>query len=172
MRKTLNLEGTDVTVYSIGEVEWFYNYRLRKTKGSKNKLGYRRVGINGKFYQVHRLVALAFLPNPDNLPEVDHIVPVSEGGTNDVSNLRWCSHKENQNNPLSREKMSNSKTYNKNASKPIIATNKTTGEVREFLSAREADKALGISYKAISNCLRGKSNSAGGGHFEYKNPLS
>lgn len=55
---------------------------------------------------IYRLVAEAFIPNPDNKPCVDHIIPVSEGGTDDVSNLRWCTYKENNNNPITRQKMS------------------------------------------------------------------
>ena len=46
----------------------------------------------------HRLIALAFIPNPNNLPEVDHINNV--GTDNRVCNLRWCTHKENMNNPI------------------------------------------------------------------------
>ena len=46
-------------------------------------------------YYVHRLVAQAFIPNPDNLPYVLHTVPVSDGGTDEVSNLRWGTHEEN-----------------------------------------------------------------------------
>lgn len=47
---------------------------------------------------IHRLIALAFLPNPNGLPEVDHINNC--GTDNRVCNLRWCTRKENMNNPL------------------------------------------------------------------------
>lgn len=46
-------------------------------------------------HYVHRLVAQAFIPNPDNLPCVLHTVSVSAGGTNEVSNLRWGTQEEN-----------------------------------------------------------------------------
>jgi len=59
-----------------------------------DKKGYKRVGIQidgkTKSYKVHRLVAETYLPNPNNLPEVNHI---DEDKTNNkVSNLEWCTH--------------------------------------------------------------------------------
>lgn len=67
-----------------------------------NNKGYKTVVLSkngvGKTYSLHRLLAEAFIPNPDNKPCVDHIKPVSEGGTNNVENLRWATEKENSNN--------------------------------------------------------------------------
>lgn len=83
-------------------------------KQSKNNKGYYMVNLKkcgeNKFSTIHRLVANAFVPNPDNKPEVDHIIPISEGGTNNASNLRWCTHKENMNNPLAIKKFTE-RTY-------------------------------------------------------------
>lgn len=66
------------------------------TFGSRSHTGYLRVRINGVEYQVHRLVAEAFLPNPENKPQVDHINRQKD--QNFVTNLRWCSRSENQRN--------------------------------------------------------------------------
>ena len=63
-------------------------------------------GRLGKEYKVHRLVAQAFIPNPQNLPFVDHIN--TKRNDNRVSNLRWCTHQENCNNPLTRKNISRS----------------------------------------------------------------
>ena len=63
----------------------------------KEEKGYCRLSIrvNGvkKHYAVHRLVAIAFIPNPENKPQIDHIDNNKEN--NRVDNLRWVSNKEN-----------------------------------------------------------------------------
>ena len=67
------------------------------------KVGLTKDGIRSMF-RVHRLVAEAFIPNPDNKPEVDHIN--GDRKDNRVENLRWMTHKENNNNPVTLERRS------------------------------------------------------------------
>lgn len=62
--------------------------------------------VSGK--RLNRIVAELFISNPDNKPEVDHID--TNIHNNRVDNLRWVTHKENMNNPLSKRKMSISQT--------------------------------------------------------------
>lgn len=59
-----------------------------------------------KHFRVHRLVAQAFIPNPENKQYVDHVNTVRSD--NSVSNLQWVTIKENQNNELTKQKMSSS----------------------------------------------------------------
>ena len=77
--------------------------------------GYLKVGLtkdgSRKMYRVHRLVAFAFIPNPDNKPEIDHIN--GDRKDNRVENLRWMTHKENNNNPVTLEKRSEASIGNK-----------------------------------------------------------
>ncbi len=96
------------------------NYRgtgksaIRKQSISKN--GYMRVILsdNGKnkTYFVHRLVAEAFIPNPDNLPEIDHID--GDRANNHADNLRWSTRKQNANNPITRKRVAVSKIGERN----------------------------------------------------------
>ena len=66
--------------------------------------GYPFVRIKRKMYFVHRLVALAFIPTDDTTLHIDHID--GDRRNNDVSNLRWCTQKENNNNPVTRRRIS------------------------------------------------------------------
>ena len=72
-----------------------------KQSGGYSNIGLMKNGVK-KNFGIHRLVAEAFIPNPDNLPEVGHIIPISEGGGNNVENLYWTTRKENQNDSFSR----------------------------------------------------------------------
>lgn len=66
--------------------------QFRWTFGSKTSKGYLSIKYKGNNYRVHRLIAEAFLPNPENKPTVDHIDMNKQN--NALSNLRWATVQE------------------------------------------------------------------------------
>ena len=89
------IEGSNKYIREDGVVIWKYKSKegYRETIGSLQKGKYRNTTINGKQVSIHRLVAKAFLPNPDNLPVVDH--RDEDKHNNNSWNLRWCTAKQN-----------------------------------------------------------------------------
>lgn len=87
----------------------FSKYWNRELKGYRTKKGYiyysllLKDGNNDGFFG-HRVVWTYFNGEIPRGYEIDHIIPVSEGGTNELSNLRLATHIGNMNNPISREK--------------------------------------------------------------------
>jgi hypothetical protein len=125
------------------------------------------VGVR-KSYSVHRLVAIAFIPNPLNLPEVNH---KDESRTNNrVDNLEWCSRRYNSNYGTARERTinGNKEWHEKNVrvmpkgahskkSIPVVCVN--TGE--KFYNAQHASEVYGINRAHINSCCNGRRQSAG-----------
>ncbi len=91
------MDNTNYTIHSNGDIVSVARGKPKTFSRRANGQGYSIVmlTLNGKRCQftVHRLVALKFIPNPDNKPYVNHI----DGNkmNNDVSNLEWCTAKEN-----------------------------------------------------------------------------
>lgn len=138
---------------------------------------------------LHRLVAEAFIPNPNNKPEIDHINTIKtdntvwlneDGSVNyEKTNLRWVTQKENINNPLTKTKMQiNARKPSKgkygkkhHRSKPIIQYDKDGNFIREWDCANDVERVLGISNKHIGSVCLGKRKSCGGYIWKYKNAV-
>jgi hypothetical protein len=120
--------------------------------------------------RVNRLVAEAFIPNPDNKPEVNH--KDGDKSNNCVSNLEWVTKKENcrhaWDNGLVKPSYSMLGKKNPNGGrkgKPIRVVE--TGEV--FNTLKECEEAINGNNRHINDCLRGRQNTHRGFHFEYVN---
>lgn len=89
--------------YSVTTDGRVFNSQAKELKQNTRK-GYLYVTVKGRKYSVHRLVALSYIPNPENKPEIDHI----DGNpkNNCVDNLRWVTRSENENNPITLSRIS------------------------------------------------------------------
>ena len=118
-------------------------------------------GIRKDIY-THRLVAETLVSNTENKPYVDHID--TNILNNKAENLRWCTHKENVNNPLSIEKKQGKNNYN---AKPILQFTLNGEFIRRWDCIIDASKELGCSHGNISSCCNGKRNYCGGFIWKY-----
>lgn len=122
---------------------------------------YVKFSMNGKTVslRVHRVIATSFLPNPDNLPEVNHID--CDRTNNRLDNLEWCTRQENI---AYRDKLG--RTARQGApKKTVIAINQETSEIFWFESRIEAERQLDVDHQSVGAVIRGKLNKTHGWWF-------
>ena len=147
-------------LYQVSNLGMVYSFKSNKyLKKLNNTGGYLRVQLckHGKVtnQSIHRIVAEAFIPNPDNKPQVNHIDENKEN--NMVSNLEWVTAKENCNHG----------TRSKRLYKPIRAIDIANGEYNHYVSVGGCAEKLNLKYQNISAVLNGRQKTAGGYVFEY-----
>lgn len=132
----------------------YYAYNLRK--GGKTLKSY-----------LHRLMAEAFIPNPESYPQIDHINTVRTDCR--IENLRWCSSKQNQGNPLTREKLRmnayeseeckikrTTTRDSKGLNKKVFCYDSNGNFIKEYTRASQVAEEIGVPPSHVNNaCLYG-----------------
>lgn len=131
--------------------------------------GYKIISLwkngTGKMFRVHRLVAAAFIPNPENKPCIDHI----DGNrtNNHADNLRWVTAKENSNN-YNAPNTYKGKKINKGG-KAVLQYDLEGNFIKEWVTTMEIQRQLNYHRSNISNCCNGLVKTAYNYIWRYKN---
>lgn len=155
-REVLGYEGL-YKVSNLGRIKSRNKLKVQQDNGR----GYLVVHLNKngkpKWHLVHRLVAQAFIDNPQNKPTVNH--KDGDRTNNKAINLEWATYSEN-----------NSHSYRSNGRKSAVAKPiylVETGEI--YSSSYEASRKTGISQSSINRCANGKLNAVKGTHWKLLN---
>ena len=159
-------------VTKTGEIYSELRGKLEKRKTTISKFGYERVALyqNKKHHiiAVHRLVAMAYIPNKNNYPTVNH--KNENKLDNNVENLEWCSYGYNINYGSRNRKVSEkliaykTKTVGKKVKQIDINSGKV---IKIWDSTREIERTLGIAHSNIRAVCNGERKSRGGYKWEY-----
>ena len=149
----------------------------------EDKDGYSKIALSKNrkkdFMLVHRLIAETFIPNPENLPQVNHKIEGDEGkkinmvffkedGTVDEekSTIEWCDGKYNHNYGTINERISKANTNGKQ-SKPVLQLSLTGELIHEYPSANECGRN-GFERSSVIRCCNGKQKTHKGFRWKYK----
>lgn len=140
--------------------------KIRKDRGGYLTCCLRK-NSKCKLLKVHRLVAQTLIPNPDNLPQVNHKDEVKTN--NHVDNLEWCDSKYNVNYGTAIQRRTETQLNSLKLSKPVLQIDKNSNEIiTEYPSANEAARKLNINQGSISNCCNGNCKTYKGFKWKYK----
>lgn len=118
--------------------------------------GYRRIRIYGKNIGVHRLVAMAYIPNPENKPFINH--RDGDKQNNNVWNLEWCTPKENNRHMwevlgVKRHVIEPRRGKDSYSAQPVVQIGNDGKEIGRFDTIREASRVTGCPTEGISKCI-------------------
>lgn len=167
---------SECPTYWVSDRARVYNTKTKSFIKPKPMDSHGHLGVclcsNGRLYYryIHRLVAEAFIPNPNNFPIVRHLYDQPE--YNEIEDLAWGTQKDNM-----RDCIENGRVHYvtdeerekglQSLRTPIKATNLSTGEEAVYGGQGIASKILHIPQANIWKVLNGERMSAGGYHFEY-----
>lgn len=152
------------TVYSISDIGEVRNDKTQKILSQRTQQGYKHVTLainkKGKSFRVHRLVALAFIPNPDNKPFVNHIDGCRSN--NNVNNLEWVTPSENTQHAVRTGLMLPSKE------KAVIQYSLDGYKIAEYKSISEACRMTNSLLPKVVQCCKFERKQHNGYQWRYK----
>ena len=186
-RPVLGYEGY-YSVSNYGQVWSHHSGRLLKSIASKTGYLFVHLSVAGiaKRKTIHRLVAEAFIPNPEGKPTVNHINEVKDD--NYVGNLEWATHREQNIHGTRIERAKahtdwNARTaktdykaiaekhkyheINRKQMKPVLQFDKDGCFIARHESVSEAARTVGVLASHICCCLKGRRRSCGGYQWKY-----
>lgn len=140
----------------------------KELRQKTDKDGYKAVRLfwNGKdkHFLVHRIVAMAFIDNPNDLPQINHID--ENKGNNNIDNLEWCTAKHNNNHGTKKQRLRNtlSEVMPEKLGQPIVCVE--TGVVYKTIA--ECGEKMGLDPGNISHVLRGHYKQTNGYTFKRR----
>jgi len=143
-------------ISSLGNIRSNTSHGKGRLLSFKNKSVYCKV----TFYKekikshilVHRLVAMHFIPNPDNKATVNHIS--GDKADNRVINLEWCTQKENIKHSFEVLKTN----YSNRKQKPVLQCSTSGDTIKEWKNIKEVAEYYGVCYSAVNNAVIGYSD--------------
>ena len=158
-------------VSNLGKI-WSKKTNRILSHHSDSNTGYCRLILrrNGKNIGclVHRLVAEAFIDNPYNKPEVNHLD--EDKTNNNMANLEWCTKLENENWGTKRERCVKNTNYELIAEQNRKPVNQYTLDgilIRTWRTANDCKRKLGYDNSSIAKCCNGKLKTAYGYRWGY-----
>lgn len=141
--------------------------KTHKCKQGYMKVGLRNIGWNrNKSFSVHRIIAITFIPNPDNLPEVNHVNGIKDD--NRVENLEWLTESKNTQHAWDTGLCKRRFGKDHWKSKPVIQYSLNLTKIARFSNSREAERNGAGRAKGIHKCCSGNLNKHHGHVWKYE----
>lgn len=163
--------------YGVDEFGNIYSFKRKIVmKQQTDNRGYKKIMLRNnnesKVLLVHRLVAQAFIPNPNNLPQVNH--KDENKSNNCVDNLEWCTAQYNVNYGTREERRISNMDYSKNHRPyvPVFQLDVKGNILKKFNSLKEASESVGGNIQSIYHCCKGIQKTYKGYKWQYERSVT